>query len=541
VTPPSGLAAKTTPLAIALVVLGLLYVVTWRLSLSACEGQLSYALDDAYIQMAMAKTLAQHGTWGLTPYQFTSSTSSPLWVLLLAACDRVFGVTDRAPAILEVLCAVALVVACDRVLRRLDVKPRPRTLALVAVVILTPVVPIAFCGLEHLLHATACVWFAAEVAACLGPRASAPPAWRLALTATLMVAARYEGVFLLGPAVLLLAADLQRRRAVLVAIAGLAPAIVYGLFSLRHGWRFLPSSILLKAQLPHEGWAGVLAALGGNCVLALSAAPHVLVLVLAGTALLVHTYRRRREWRQPSVVLLALALAATLLHLQLARIGWFYRYEGYLVALWIVALGVAWPDVGAELIGALSSPRTRTLGGLVLALAAVPLLGRAARAHVDTPAAAAEIHGQQFQMGLFARRFFDGRVVAVNDIGAVSFLANVRVVDLVGLGTKEILDAQLAGMDDATRLALAEAQGAEIAILYERWLPPVSALGRSWRRVGTWTIPTQVAAGDTTVTFFAIAPGVADYLAASLRAFSPELPASVEQGGPYLDPRSRPR
>ena len=54
----------------ATVVLG-----AWR----ASDHHFIYALDDTYIGMAMAKSLALHGVWGVTPFAFSSSDSSLLF------------------------------------------------------------------------------------------------------------------------------------------------------------------------------------------------------------------------------------------------------------------------------------------------------------------------------------------------------------------------------------------------------------------------------------------------------------------------------
>ena len=112
-----------------------------RAALVHTGGRLVYALDDAYIHMAMAKNLVTHGVWGVTPNGFTSSSSSPLWVLLLAASYRLFGVNHFVPLALNAIFAVTLLVAADRGLRRLDVSPAARTVGLVALVLLTPVCP----------------------------------------------------------------------------------------------------------------------------------------------------------------------------------------------------------------------------------------------------------------------------------------------------------------------------------------------------------------------------------------------------------------
>src|SRR5207245_7354192 len=105
------------PLAVALAVLAaaLGVVVAWSLRHSG--GQIVYALDDAYIHMAMARNLAEHGVFGVTRYGFTSSSSSPLWTLLLAGLFALLGPRDWLPLALNVLCAASLLAVADRVLQ----------------------------------------------------------------------------------------------------------------------------------------------------------------------------------------------------------------------------------------------------------------------------------------------------------------------------------------------------------------------------------------------------------------------------------------
>lgn len=42
----------------------------------AADGHVLYALDDAYIQMAVGKNLAAHGVWGVTRHEFSGAGSS---------------------------------------------------------------------------------------------------------------------------------------------------------------------------------------------------------------------------------------------------------------------------------------------------------------------------------------------------------------------------------------------------------------------------------------------------------------------------------
>src|SRR5690242_17300955 len=92
-------------------------------SVARHHGQFAYALDDAYIHMAMARNVVQHGVWGITRHGFTSSSSSPLWTLLLSAVGAVAGIHDLTPLLLNTLFASALCVAIYAFLRSWGIRP----------------------------------------------------------------------------------------------------------------------------------------------------------------------------------------------------------------------------------------------------------------------------------------------------------------------------------------------------------------------------------------------------------------------------------
>jgi len=198
-TAPPGASRRRGPLAAALLVLFVAVGVLVAWSCRHSAGHLVYALDDAYIHMAMARNLAEHGVFGVTRYGFTSSSSSPLWTLLLAGLFKLLGPRDWLPLALNVLFAASLLAVADRVLRTQGVRPRSRLLALIAIVVLTPVPPLVLVGQEHLLHATLTLAFA-------GLATLAPPGAALLLVAPVLTATRYEGLFLVFIACLVLAA-----------------------------------------------------------------------------------------------------------------------------------------------------------------------------------------------------------------------------------------------------------------------------------------------------------------------------------------------
>lgn len=516
---PPGASRRRGPLAAALVLLfvAVAALVTWSWQHSA--GHLVYALDDAYIHMAMARNLAEHGVFGVTRYGFTSSSSSPLWTLLLAGLFAIFGPRDWLPLALNVLFAASLLTVADRVLQTHGVRPRSRLLALVAIVVFTPVPPLVLVGQEHLLHATLTLAFAGLVTLAL-------PGAALLLVAPVLTATRYEGLFLVFIACLVLAARRRFALALALGVVSLVPPAIYGLVSLANGGYALPNPVILKGALGEGlgGWRrlALVPFLGGWGELVRT--PHVLALVvLAGITLLA-------RWRSPPSregTLLIVFIGTAILHLQYARTGWFYRYEAYLVALGIVAAAVALDGLGDRV-------RPGWLPAALASAVALVCAVRGVRAHVETPGAVGNIYEQQIQMGRFLARYYPGESVAANDIGAIDWLADLRVLDLWGLASREVAEAKLTGRYTTAGIAeLTRSRGVRVAVIYERWLDAAGGVPSIWVRAGRWRVASNVVLGDRTVAFYAVDPAEAAALADHLRTFAPELPPGVAQLGPY--------
>jgi hypothetical protein len=498
-------------------VLAVAVVLLLRAALAHTQGTLVYALDDAYIHMAVARSLAEHGVWGVTRYAFTACTSSLVWPLLLAAADVLVGVRDATPLVLNLVAAAAALVLADRLLAGIPVAAR--VAALVAVVLLTPLPTLVIAGMEHTLHIASVFWLLDRFRAAEEGPPSRAAAVTLGLAAALATAGRYESLFLLAPAVVFLALDGRRGAAVAAGLAGLAPPIAFAAVSVAHGWPPVPTSLLLKrATFEGSGLSALVDRLGGHGLRTLTEAPHLLVLLVAILAFssLVPTSHVVRRWD-------AIFVAATFLHLQFAALGWLFRYEAYLVAVGLVLVARHLADgVSAFAV----SPARPALAAVALLVAGAPLVTRGLDAVAQTPAAVKNIYEQQYQMGLFAGGLPPGATVMANDIGAISYLADVRMVDLFGLATRETARARRAGRVDRALLArLAADERPAAIVIYRSWF--ADAVPPDWIEVGTWKVPDKVVVADRTVSFYAPDAAAAARLGQALAAFQPRLPGSV--------------
>jgi hypothetical protein len=529
------------PLVTAYLIAAAAALVFFLLILHATGGRFIYNLDDAYIHLAIAKHIVREGIWGVAPYGFSSSSSSILWPLILAAAFRIFGVREILPFLLSLAAAAILMAILYREWKMREDRPAWVLGMLIAWMLFLPFGPILFNGMETMLQALAAVAFAAAgVHYLAAEKPGRLPI--LCLLAALASAVRYEGCFIAVILCLLLALRGRWKSAMAVGLAAALPVVIYGIYSLSQDWSFLPNSLLIKysgigGSGPADLW-GVLARpfqpITDISLLRLPVWQSLAVILLVLLLWRSRTAPPQSFWDErllPAVIFLAVAA----LHSLGITIEMFFRYQAYLNALGIWAIGCAgMPAVDW------SALRRRAAAAIAAACAAivlaVPLGSLAAGAMWKTPLASRNIWQQQYQMGIFLREFYPQGRVAANDIGAIDFLDDLHLVDLFGLASRPVMRAKLSG-GWHTNLAetldtLTAAEGARIAVLYDNWFDPDPATGRAslppqWVRVAAWTIPGNVVCGGATVTWYAVLPEEADGLRSALEKFEADLPAGV--------------
>ena len=516
--------------------LGLVGILLWA-SLARTGGTFVYAQDDPYIHLALARTLADHGVWGIRPAEFTSASSSPLWTLLLAALWKLGAQAVWVPFALNILLGVATLGVTGTYVARAFTSasadiggpegPRYVLLTLCALVLITPLPTLAFIGMEHTLQVLLVLTFAWQAAQRLAGERSD---WlRPSVVAALMVATRYESLFLVAVAGAILLWQGRIRPVVCLGVAAAVPVAAFALYSVAHGGLVLPNSVLMKSGPGRFSTVGAgLSAVAtdwlaiGNLFLR----PSLLVLTLGVLIGLLLTPSARLTSASRSAWFAVLFLSTSLLHACLVKVEWFFRYEAYLMALGLLAIAglagrVEWP---------VGSPRKRPVrhpaAAPLLALLALPLGIRGLTALSTTVPAMESIYAQQVQMGLFFQRYYAGRSVAVNDIGAVAWYSTSPLLDIVGLASQRVADLKRHDALDAGSLGtLADEQAVEAVAVYET--PFAAILPRSWVKVGEWTRASTIGVSEPTVAFLARTDGDADRLRRALESYAVRLPNGV--------------
>ena len=518
----------------------------------ATGGSLIYPLDDTAIHLLISENLANHGTWGVVPGHFQSASSSPLWTVLLAGADLVIPFTNVAiPLVFNVLAGLWVVAALgadQRVLVPSRRRPLdgPAVAVLVVVILFLPGASIL--AMEHVLHAALALSALVLFQRSADGRDIGWPRWMPYLLLGLATVARLETAFL---TVGLVAASLsvalwdpdrsgRRRwlperaslvRSGLIALCSFGPLVVLSLTNRAMGQGFLPNSVLAKAQGVNGADGGLVPITILNRLTRDSVLCGVTIAVLV--ALLLGWGRRR-------FVFGAIAVAITVvLHVIVADVGWYDRYQTYLVILCAFVLLSAVSEVAPVGVqdtidtapGTEGRPRVRVdvrrtwlVGGLTIV--ALLVCGQKVSLTWQVGRAVSDTYTQRYQAGRFLDRYYDGEPIATGELGYIGLQHEGPITDLLGLGDYEVLEARRSYDQRPPKeywAGLGEERGFDVAAVYPTtlWFD----VPDEWILVGDWTLdhPT-ITAFDPTFQFWATRPEEVAPLQEHLREFDKELP-----------------
>lgn len=497
---------RLAPAMVAILVCWTYIGVLYEVVVTQLHGFFVYPLDDTYIHLALARNLALNHVWGLRSLEFASASSSPGWTLLLAATDLLFGTHLVTPILLNLLFAAGVVLVADYGLRLFlpGVSAGFRTIGLLTIVLFTPLPSLVLLGMEHVAQTFTIfllVILGSDILATAPEiRVSRGKQIAFVLAAFLAGCIRYEAVFAILPLCGML---LWRRRFGLAIVVGVCAAIMpvgFGLYSHHISGYWLPFSVLAKAAFPHPNGLDRVRRLPLKLFLALLLSLWLLNFYSVGF------------WHRVQL-LTSLTFAISLLHFLFAPVGWFMRYESYLIALFLLVVEVSLYRMHQpQPWGLWFRSSTWAYRGLTLILlVASPILVRRlfdrgwSEGTIAVQRASIDRYTEHIQMARFMAQFYPDDTIVANDIGAIAYYTNARILDVAGLGSAEPIRALKSGhsMSANEVAAWASMQHASIAMMQGSGIF-ASKIPASWIHVSSWIIPRNVAYPDRTIDFYAI-------------------------------------
>ena len=492
------------------------------------SGVFTYPLDDAYIHMSISRTLMQQGVWGITPYEFTSTSSSILYTLLLSVVFKLFGTNIYIPLAINILAGFFLIYWLTIVLSPL-LNQAQLTISNLAWVFLVPIAGMCTLGMEHVIQIGCCtVFFWFTYSLLNGTKKSLVLYFMLAL---LCVMIRYESLFLIGLTAAMWA--LVKKKWAIgfgLVLFMLLPVIVFGIYSLAQGGFFLPNSLLAKSQLGSSGVGGFIKLSSSKFLF--NSLPAAL-LFFPISFWLIFPLQKIEELHQKPLHLCWLILGLTVIsHVMLANLGWMFRYESYLIALTFFTASLSLPlflhhmkQYSVWWKGILAFLSIFLCFSIVSRFSIIGFTNRAIK----------NIHDQQWQMGSFVAKYFPGKTLAIGDIGAVSFLnPQSRIMDLEGLASNEIL-LKKNSIDSNFLKSYATKNSASIGLFYTHLYK--GKIPNSWELLGTWNLTDNFVGAGAEVGIFALDNNARDTILMALKSYQPSLPVSVISGGRFKENR----
>ena len=484
-----------------------------------------YPLDDSYIHLSIAKHFALDGVWGVTAEKFTSTSSSPLFTFFEAILIKLFGINDNYPLGINFLCMGWLFGIMYR--HGEKISGFAFTMVLTGIVWFPPLYVQILTGMEHLLHICLMSSFLLSVYKFIHQQEDKKTLLWLILWAGLSGITRYESLFIIFPACVLLLMSRHYKVSILIGLASLIPIILYGLISIKNGSYFLPNSILLKGNTGNFAPLELIE----KCFSNLGKNKHVFWLLVFVLASVIGSIRIRKGNFQDFIKSNFMALVVVfgvLFHSTFAAFGWMFRYEAYLIALSMLALSPFFDSISFTPLKEVL--RWQNLAIFLLIPVSFFMHQKFKHSQYVLDRASINIYEQHYQVGKFLNQYYNDAKVVVGDIGAFTYYSDIKILDLFGLGSIEIAELKRSGQFSDYRKQqrffrnYTHDHGFKLGIIYDKWVH----LPAKFVKVGEWKIQDNRVAGGDVVKFFAVGKENQDQLRADLEEFNKVINKNVE-------------
>jgi hypothetical protein len=486
------------------------------LTLKKTGGHFCYPLDDTFIHMAVSKNLALYGNWGITPTGFVSTSSSPLFTVLLTLFFKLFSVNIFMPFVISCIGSLLLLLGMHKELNNYTSLSVTNKITCIITSIVCGTLPaMSLLGMEHSLQMAFTLFFVHSIASLLSDTKK-NKLWPAVIWAMLMTATRYENVFFIIAAFALLAWQKNIKTAIIIAIAGALPLLLFGVYSKLQGGYFIPNSVLIKGNQNFKYFLN-----GGTSLLQATTSISGIIVI----AMIIAFRRWQAKKYDRDFWILGMLIIAGLLHSALASFGWFYRYEAYLILLGcfhLSKMALIWLQQNGP-----EGLKKQLIPAAMIAVIVYSLPVRGLNSFRNATRAIYNIYEQQYQMGLFLRQYYKGQTVAANDIGAITYMADLNTIDMWGLGNNQVAQARKnMYWNNAFLQKVVADNHTRISVMYDSWFD--KDLTKNWVKVATWELPYNYICGDIKVSFYGITENEAALLKNNLTSFATQLPGDVK-------------
>ncbi|MCS4303011.1 hypothetical protein [Chryseobacterium sp. BIGb0232] len=497
------------------------------LMMSGTENYFTYILDDAYIHLAIAKNFAFHGVWGVTQYSFSSTSSSPVFTVILSSLIYVFGDHELIPLLFNTVTAFFMIFFLNKYFSDYFSEARSVIAAVFFTVLFTSVPMLVFSGMEHVLQAMVIVvnvlcferWKGSEYKDnyCSG--------WFYSSLALLGLI-RFDSMFYFLALALVFILLRRFTYAAGVLICGFIPILIFGYFTHQETGYFFPNSVIIK---------GSRFDLSGNYFMQVAGLLYHKILdnrnfyfagilpLLISAVLIAKDIKKGLGFQQIlSRNLLLIVWCITLfLHGAFSKFTKLYRYEVYILTGFAMAVIPKLKSVYEHKSYLLKENRGISV---LIFLSFVLLMVKVGFTSYLTVVGSRNVYEQQIQSARFLKKYYPNAKVVANDIGAICYFTDIHLLDFEGLGSKEVVPFRMrpVGIDDQFERFLKSytiQNGYQFAIAYEEWLQGHTP--ENWKKVAVLTVSgSNALLGEDHLYIYSIDPRIHNTLREQVKNFN---------------------
>lgn len=457
--------------------------------LSKTENYFTYILDDAYIHLAIAKNFALHGVWGVTKYTFSSTSSSPIFTMVLSALIYVLGNHEIIPLVFNAVCALLMTYFLNKYYSDYFKDIKAVVGANLFTMLFASIALLVFTGMEHVMQALVVVVniLCFERWRSSGYKNACHAGWFYG-TLALLGLIRFDSMFYFLSLAFIFLLLKRFRQAVLVLAFGFIPIVVFGYFNHQETGYFLPNSVVVKGTKFDFS--------GGYIKQMASIIFHKIVenrfFYFAGLLpLLISIYLMRKDRKKglgfqeilSHNFLLVVWCITLFVHGGFSQYTRLYRYEVYMLIGFCMAII---PRLKTLFEGRNYLSKENRPLSILISFSFILLIFKIKLISFLIVVGSENIYEQQIQSARFLKAHYEDSKVVANDIGAICYFTDIHLLDFEALGSKEMLPFRIRpiGIDDEFEKFLTTytiENGYQLAIAYEEWLEGHTP--KNWRKV----------------------------------------------------------
>lgn len=487
-------------------------------------GKYIYPLDDTYIHLSISKNLALNNVWGITQHEFSSTSSSPLFTLIISFLILIIGNNELIPLYLNLI-----ILNLFLLIIFLNFKTKPFHLIIILwgylFLVLLKIQVIS--GMEHMLHifliSTSWIYFCKWYDSNFTEKFSKDI---FLITLPFLCLSRYESLFFVTLIAVLLFYKKLYKTSITVIILAYTPIIIFGIYAINQGGHFFPNSVLAKGNHSFTIFS-IFKSLYSAFKYTITSNLYLWLLIFLISISFIYSYFDKKQIITSLKTIFDENLRTFLLilllifHLMFAKTGWLYRYDAYIIGLFFLTIALYLKKLKnytnfSVLIMVLIS------GGILF----LTSFDRYKNSNEVIRFANKNIYDQQIQMSTFLKKYFNKSTVVANDIGAITYYTNIKLYDLVGLGSTNILNYILKNNSQQYEKYI-NSLNYDIMIIYDSWFSNNNLANK--KKVAILYLKDNHICGSNEVSFYLpLNSNKFNYTYKSLIEFKKQLPKDVE-------------